>query len=135
MVWITVERWRERTRRLKREVTAVYLAARDHRTPWYAKLLAIGIVAYALSPLDLIPDPIPVLGYLDDLIVLPLAILLVLRLIPEEVMDDARHRAAETPLITGPVGWIGAGIVAVLWVLLLVVTTSIVVKLVQGNRI
>lgn len=71
------------------------IAARDPRTPWPAKLLAAVVVAYALSPIDLIPDFIPVLGYLDDLVLVPLGIWLVLRLIPDEVMADARARAAE----------------------------------------
>jgi uncharacterized membrane protein YkvA (DUF1232 family) len=68
------ERWRTEARRLKREVYALYLACRDPRVPWYAKALAAGIVAYALSPIDLIPDFIPILGYLDDLILLPLGV-------------------------------------------------------------
>ena len=75
---------------------ALYLASRDPRVPWYAKALAVCIAAYALSPIDLIPDFIPVLGYLDDAILLPLGILLVVRMIPPDVM--AEHRAAARPL-------------------------------------
>lgn len=71
----------------------VYLACRDPRTPWYAKVLAGGIVAYALSPIDLIPDFVPVLGYLDDLIIVPLGIALAVRMIPEPVLADCRLRA------------------------------------------
>ena len=81
--------------RLKRDTYALYLAARDPRTPWYAKLLVAAVVAYALSPLDLIPDFVPVLGYLDDLIIVPLGIALVLRLVPTEVLADCRERARE----------------------------------------
>ena len=84
---------RQRARLLKRETLALYLAARDSRTPWYAKLLAVAIVAYALSPIDLIPDFIPVLGYLDELVLIPAGIALVIRLVPREVMADARERA------------------------------------------
>jgi CubicO group peptidase (beta-lactamase class C family)/uncharacterized membrane protein YkvA (DUF1232 family) len=84
---------RDRARRLKAETLALYLAARDRRTPWYARLLVAAVVAYALSPIDLIPDFIPVLGYLDDLILIPLGIALALRLIPAEVMAEARERA------------------------------------------
>ena len=84
---------RQRARLLKRETLALYLAARDPRTPWYAKLLAVAIVAYALSPIDLIPDFIPVLGYLDELVLIPAGIALVIRLVPREVMSDARERA------------------------------------------
>ena len=122
--------WRARARSLKREVTAISLAARDPRTPWYAKVLALGIVAYALSPLDLIPDPIPVLGYLDDFILLPLAIFCVLRLIPKEAMADARHRAADAALITGPVGWIGIAIVILLWILMVALGIYLAVHLI-----
>ena len=86
---------RNRARLLKRETLTLYLAARDPRTPWYAKLLAVIIVAYALSPVDLIPDFVPVLGYLDELVLIPAGIALVIRLVPEEVMADARSRASE----------------------------------------
>ena len=84
---------RDRARRLKAETLALYLAARDRRTPWYARLLVAGVVAYALSPIDLIPDFVPILGYLDDVILIPLGIALALRLIPAEVMAEARERA------------------------------------------
>lgn len=79
-------------RRLKREVVAVHRAARDPRTPWHARVVALCVVAYALSPIDLIPDFVPVLGYLDDVVIVPLGMLLVLRLIPADVI--AEHRAA-----------------------------------------
>jgi uncharacterized membrane protein YkvA (DUF1232 family) len=84
-------RLREWARALKRDVHAVYLAARDPRVPWYAKAVAGCVAAYALSPIDLIPDFIPVLGYLDDLIIVPLGILMVVALIPPGIM--AEHRA------------------------------------------
>jgi len=81
------------SRRLKQETHAVSLAARDPRTPWHAKLVIVIVVAYALSPIDLIPDFIPVLGYLDDLLLLPLGIFLALKLIPTAVLADARQAA------------------------------------------
>jgi uncharacterized membrane protein YkvA (DUF1232 family) len=80
---------------LKRDVHAVYLAARHPRVPWYAKLLAIAVAGYALSPIDLIPDFIPVLGYVDDLIIVPLGIWLVVRLVPKDVMAECRAIASE----------------------------------------
>src|ERR1700687_1432472 len=83
---------------LKRDVNAIYLAARDPRVPWYAKALAIAVAGYALSPIDLIPDFIPVLGYVDDLIIVPLGIWLVLSLIPEEVMAECRPVADEAAM-------------------------------------
>jgi uncharacterized membrane protein YkvA (DUF1232 family) len=82
-------------RNLKRDSHAIYLASRDPRVPWYAKTLAIAVAAYALSPIDLIPDFIPVVGYLDDLIIVPLGIWLVVSLIPGEVMAECRARADE----------------------------------------
>ena len=87
-------------RTLRRDVHAIYLAARDPRTPWYAKAWALLIAAYAVSPIDLIPDFIPVLGHLDDVILVPLGVMIAVRLIPAEVLDDSRRRAeaaAEAP--------------------------------------
>ena len=81
-------------RSIKRDVVAVWIAGRDPRVPWHAKALAIAVAAYALSPIDLIPDFIPVLGYLDDLIIVPLGVLLVIRLIPGELMEEFRAKAA-----------------------------------------
>lgn len=90
-----MSRLRMWAKELKRQTLVVYFAARDPRTPWLVRLLALGIAAYALSPIDLIPDFIPVLGYLDDLIIVPLGLTLVLRLIPEEVLAASQSRAAE----------------------------------------
>jgi uncharacterized membrane protein YkvA (DUF1232 family) len=84
---------RARAAAIKRDTLAVYFACRDPRTPWYVKLLAGGVVAYALSPIDLIPDFIPVLGYLDDLILVPLGIALAVRMIPGDVLADCRVQA------------------------------------------
>jgi len=83
------------TRALKRDVHAIYLAAHDPRVPWYAKVLAFAVAGYALSPIDLIPDFIPILGYLDDLILIPLGIWLVVSLIPEQAMVEYRAKAGE----------------------------------------
>lgn len=86
--------WRDRVRRLKIEVAALALAARDTRTPWYAKAVAAAVVAYALSPIDLIPDVIPVLGHLDDFVLVPLGLWLAIRLVPPDVLADCRRQAA-----------------------------------------
>jgi uncharacterized membrane protein YkvA (DUF1232 family) len=110
-----LRRIREWARRIKRDVHALWLAARDPRTPWYAKALALGIAAYALSPIDLIPDFIPVLGYLDELILLPLAIALAVRLVPPPVM--AEHRAAAARAENRPTSRSGAAFVIALWLL------------------
>ena len=83
-------------RRLKRDSHAVYLAARDPRVPWHVKLLALAVAGYALSPVDLIPDFIPVVGYLDDIVIVPLGVWLVVSLIPAEIMSECRARANAT---------------------------------------
>ncbi|MGZ8520314.1 MAG: YkvA family protein [Candidatus Binatia bacterium] len=88
-----IEYFKGQARALKRETHALYLAGRDPRTPWPAKVVIALVVAYALSPIDLIPDFIPVLGYLDDILLLPLGIYLALKLIPAAVLADARHSA------------------------------------------
>jgi uncharacterized membrane protein YkvA (DUF1232 family) len=107
-----MDSWRQQARALKREVYALYLALRDPRTPWYGKALAALVVAYAFSPIDLIPDFIPVLGYLDDLVLVPLGVVVAVRLIPPVVLADARARAAE--MAVKPVsGWSAVLIVAV----------------------
>ena len=92
---MTLEALRSRARGLKRDTYALYLAARDPRVPWYTKALALCVVGYALSPIDLIPDFIPIVGYLDDLILVPLGLALVLRLTPGHVLAEARERAQE----------------------------------------
>jgi len=107
----------QRARARRQETLALYFALRDPRVPWYARLLAAGVVAYALSPIDLIPDFIPVLGYLDDLVVVPLGIALALRLIPPEVMAEARYRAGLAGRPGGPRRWVAAAIVGAVWLL------------------
>src|SRR5580700_2303880 len=97
--------WKERARNLKRDVVAIALAVRDPRVPWYAKAVGVCVIAYALSPIDLIPDFVPVLGYLDDLMLVPLGLLLTLRLIPAEIL--AEHRAAAAAIAAGPVSRAG----------------------------
>ncbi|WP_109488058.1 YkvA family protein [Occallatibacter savannae] len=94
-----LERWKARAQDIRRDVTALYLARRDPRVPRYARLLAIAIVGYALSPIDLIPDFIPVLGYLDDLIIVPLGLLLLVRMIPPQVLDEYRMRAEQSDYV------------------------------------
>jgi uncharacterized membrane protein YkvA (DUF1232 family) len=105
--------WSEWARRIKRDVVALWLAARDPRVPWYAKALAAAVAAYALSPIDLIPDFIPILGYLDDLILVPLGIMLAVRLVPVPVMAELRRRAEkERP----PVTRVGLAIIVLIWI-------------------
>ena len=110
------ERWKNRARRLTAEVHALLLACRDPRVPRRAKLLAALVVAYALSPIDLIPDFIPVLGVLDDLILLPLGILLAVKMIPADVLEECRTKTRQTASEPGKMGPVlGALIVIVAW--------------------
>jgi uncharacterized membrane protein YkvA (DUF1232 family) len=109
---------KQRARHLKAETFALYLAARDPRTPWYAKLLVAGIVAYAFSPIDLIPDFVPVLGYLDDLILIPMGIALAIKLIPHSVLAECRTRAQEAIRNGKPVSRIAGTVIVVVWLVL-----------------
>ena len=122
--WQQLRCW---ARAVRRDVHAVYLAARDPRVPSYAKLVAVLVAAYALSPIDLIPDFIPVLGYIDDLIILPLGIMLVVWLVPPHIM--AEHRAAAERAGRLPVSWTAAATIVGLWMILL----DLVLRLVLGS--
>jgi len=118
--------WVERARRLRVELYALYLAARHPQTPWYAKLVVAGFVAYAVTPVDLVPDAIPILGIVDDLVFVPLAIAAAVRFVPAPVLAECRSRAGER-MAPGNSGWLP--IVAV-WVALL--AASITVGLLQS---
>ncbi len=119
MVRELARKWKQAARRLQRETYALYLAFRDPRVPWYARLVAVCVVAYAFSPIDLIPDFIPVLGYVDDLVIVPLGVWLALRLIPSSVMADCRSRADAVLAAGKPVSRAGAAVVIAVWLLLL----------------
>ena len=113
-----IKAWRARARLLKGEVIALSFAVRHPRVPWYAKLLAACVVAYALSPIDLIPDFIPVLGYLDDLVLVPLGVALVIRLVPPDVLAECRARAAR--VVGRARSWAAAAVIIAIWVVLAV---------------
>lgn len=122
-----LEHLKSRARVLKNETFAIYLAAKDPRTPWIAKVIAVLTVAYALSPIDLIPDFIPILGYLDDVIIVPAGIALAIQSIPAEVLEDARKNVAgsgEESLrrvsSRRSVGYVGAVMIAVVWIVVLI---------------
>ncbi len=113
MSWIA--ELKQRARRLKTEVVALALAARHPDTPWYAKLFLIAIVAYALSPIDLIPDFIPVLGLVDEIVLLPFAIVLAVKMVPAGVMAECRARASQHEQKDSWMGRIGAVLVVLVW--------------------
>jgi uncharacterized membrane protein YkvA (DUF1232 family) len=122
-------RWKQRARKLKREVYALYFACRDPRVPWYAKALAVVLVGYAFSPVDLIPDFIPVLGYLDELILIPLGVIAIRAMVPTVVMDECRERATQ---IEGmPTNWIAAAVIMAFWLAITVTAILWLVSLKQ----
>jgi uncharacterized membrane protein YkvA (DUF1232 family) len=131
---VVIEQLRIKAAALKHEIFALYLAVRDPRTPWYAKIVVLCVVAYALSPIDLIPDPIPVLGLLDDLVLLPLGIYLALRLIPQEVVTDCRGRAASAGEKL-PRNWYAAAVIVILWLSALVLATYFIIGWVSPNEL
>lgn len=112
----TLKSWQERGRQLKAETYALYLAYRDPRVPWWARVFAACVVAYAFSPIDLIPDPIPLLGYLDDLVLVPLGVVLARRMIPSAVMAECRERARTA--LERPTNWYAAAVVVLIWLAL-----------------
>ncbi len=123
---------KSRARALKTETYALYLAARDSRTPWVARALVFLVVAYALSPVDLIPDFIPVLGYLDDLVIVPAGIALALALIPPEVMAQAREKA-RSARPDKRAGIIGAAIIVLIWILAIIVFALFIQRLLRKH--
>ena len=128
---MNAESWKRRARQLKAETYALYLAYRDPRVPWYARVFAAAVVAYALSPIDLIPDPIPVLGYLDDLVLIPIGIALALRMIPPDVMAECRERAHAEINAGKPTNWVAAAVIVAIWVALAALSVLLVVRVVQ----
>ena len=123
--------WKQQARQLRRETYALYRACRDPRVPWYAKLLAGGVVAYLFSPIDLIPDFIPVIGFLDDLIIIPFGIVLVLKLIPPQVMVECRAQAALEH--ARPTNWAAAIVIVLVWLLLAGLGIALVVRAFQSE--
>jgi uncharacterized membrane protein YkvA (DUF1232 family) len=122
------EMWKQRAGRLKMETYALYVAFKDPRTPWYAKLFAACVVAYAFSPIDLIPDPIPVLGYVDDLVLIPLGIAITLKMIPSSVLDECRDEAQMAMSQGKPVNRAAAVVIIAIWLFLAAMAIIIVVQ-------
>jgi uncharacterized membrane protein YkvA (DUF1232 family) len=126
-----IETWKQRARELKTEVYAIYLAYKDPRVPLHARIFAACVVGYAFSPIDLIPDPIPVLGYLDDLVLIPLGIALAIRMIPPVVMSECREQAQEVMKQGKPVNRVAAVIIIGIWLLLAFMASIFVLRLIR----
>jgi uncharacterized membrane protein YkvA (DUF1232 family) len=127
-----IEAWKQRARQLKMETYAIYLACKDPRVPWYGRLFAICVVGYAFSPIDLIPDPIPILGYLDDLVLIPLGVALVLKMIPQTVLTECREKAQAVMSQGKPTNWVAAVIIIALWLFLAALAIILMVRAVKG---
>lgn len=124
--------WNEKARELKVQTLALYFAYRDPRVPWYAKGWIAVVVAYAFSPIDLIPDFIPVLGYLDDFVLIPLGVLLALKMIPAQVMEESRVKAQEALGQDRPEFRFMAWVVVAIWVLAVALAAWMVLRAVNG---
>ncbi len=120
--------WRDWAAGLKLQIYALYLAYKDPRVPWYAKLFGALVVAYALSPIDLIPDFIPVLGYLDDLILIPLGIAFTVRMIPKEIMEECKTKAQSEMMVKKRKNWAAGTIVILIWLFVFVSVIVIVLR-------
>ena len=124
--------WKERVQALKKETFTLYLAWRHPAVPWYAKALALLVVGYALSPIDLIPDFVPVLGYLDDLVLIPLGIMLVIRLIPEEILAECRRQSEGIVGQATQVAKIAAAVIVAIWILTAALVAWLVIRAVNS---
>jgi len=128
-----MESWRDRVRALKNETYALWVASRHPRVPWFAKLVTLVVVAYALSPIDLIPDFIPVIGYLDDLLLVPLGIALAIKLIPADVLAECRAEAGRRFAQGGPKSRAGAAVVIATWLLAAAWLATVVVRALHSH--
>jgi uncharacterized membrane protein YkvA (DUF1232 family) len=123
-----IEKWKQQAKQLKVEVYALYLAYQDPRVPWFAKVFVACVVGYAFSPIDLIPDFIPIIGYLDDLVLIPLGIKLALSMIPENVMNENRVKAMETLGQGKPVSWVAMIVIILIWISLAVLIVTFIAR-------
>ena len=126
-----MENWKQQVKALKSETYAIYLAAKDPRVPWYAKALIFFVVAHTLSPIDLIPDFIPVLGYLDDLIIAPLGIAIAIKLIPPDVLAECREQAQQMFADDQPPSKWAAVVIITIWLLGALLLVAIIMGLIQ----
>jgi len=124
-----IEKWKQQAKQLKIEVYALYLAYQDPRVPWFVRVFAACVVGYAFSPIDLIPDFIPIIGYLDDLVLIPLGIKLALSMIPENVINECRVKAGETFRQGKPVNWAAAIVIILIWISLAILAITFIARI------
>jgi uncharacterized membrane protein YkvA (DUF1232 family) len=127
-----LETWKRRVRHLKTETYAIYLAYKHPRVPWYAKVLIAFVVAHTFSPIDLIPDFIPVLGYLDDLVIAPLGIALAVRMIPPDVLAQCRQESLALMDQDRPTSRVGAALIIAIWLLVAALAVALVLRTFRG---
>jgi len=125
-----VKSWKTKSKQLKTEVVALYLASKHQGTPWYAKVLAALIIGYVLSPIDLIPDFIPVVGYLDDLFIVPAGIALLIKIIPRDILEECRAKAQADVLNRKSKNWVAGVIIIFIWLLAIYVALSLICPLI-----
>lgn len=127
---MSIEGWKHRVKQLKTETYAIYLASKDPRVPWYAKAVIVFVVAHTFSPIDLIPDFIPVIGYLDDLIITPLGIVIALKLIPQDVLTECRTEAQKIMGQDKPTSWWAAAVIIAIWLLVIVFVVATIMRMI-----
>jgi uncharacterized membrane protein YkvA (DUF1232 family) len=128
-----IKSWKTKAKQLRTEIVALYLASKHPGTPWYAKVLAALIIGYALSPIDLIPDFIPVVGYLDDLIIVPAGIALLIKIIPRGILEECRAKAQSDLLNRKPKNWVAAIIIVLIWLCAIYLILSVIWPPVKGG--
>ena len=126
-----IARWKQQARQLKTETYALYLAYKDPGVPWYAKVFVACVVAYLLSPIDLIPDFIPVLGYIDDLILVPLAIIIAVKMIPQPVMSECREKARLAVQQGIPRSRSAVAIIITIWLITIAIIAAVILRVVS----
>ena len=125
---MNAESWKQRAKQLRSETYALYLAYKDPRVPWYAKVFAACLVGYVFSPIDLIPDFIPVVGLLDELVVVPVGVILARKMIPDEVLADCRRKSREVMREGRPVNYVAAIVVIAVWLLFAALAAIVVIR-------
>ena len=127
-----IKSWKTKAKALRTEIVALYLASKHPGTPWYAKALAALIIGYALSPIDLIPDFIPVVGYLDDFIIVPAGIALLIKIIPRGILEECRTKAQSDVLNRKPKNWVAGIIIVLIWLLAVYLILRLVLRLAKN---